>query len=83
MTVAKCTMLLHSIHNVLKAEKLLKNGKVHIDLIPVPRGLSSDCGMAIEFNYSDLKRVQDTLEEGGLDIAGIYLNEERKFKQIV
>jgi hypothetical protein len=32
----------------MRAEKLLKGKGMKIDLIPVPREISSDCGVAIE-----------------------------------
>ncbi|HAD05297.1 MAG: hypothetical protein A2091_09375 [Desulfuromonadales bacterium GWD2_61_12] len=41
--------IFHSIHRVMKAEKLLKLAGLDILLIPVPRQLSSDCGLAIRF----------------------------------
>jgi hypothetical protein len=41
--------IFHSVHKVMKAEKLLKLAKVEMLLIPVPRELSSDCGLAIRF----------------------------------
>ena len=43
-----CVILLSSIHRVMKAEKLLKGKGLNVDLIPVPREISSDCGVAIE-----------------------------------
>ncbi len=42
--------IFHSIHRVLKAEKLLKQDKVDFLLIPVPRQLTSDCGLALRFS---------------------------------
>ncbi len=36
-----------SIHYVLKAEKILKKEGISCELIPVPREISSDCGMAL------------------------------------
>ncbi len=39
--------LFHTIHDVLKAEKALKNQGCAFDLVPVPRDLSSDCGVCI------------------------------------
>lgn len=39
--------IFHSIHRVMKAEKILKQHRVDILLIPVPRELTADCGLAI------------------------------------
>ena len=42
--------IFHSIHRVLKAEKILKQAKVDFLLIPVPRQLTADCGLALRFS---------------------------------
>ncbi|WP_457755511.1 DUF3343 domain-containing protein, partial [Thermodesulfatator indicus] len=44
----KVILLFPSIHYVLKAEKILKKEGVNLDLVPVPKEISSDCGMALE-----------------------------------
>jgi hypothetical protein len=51
-------LLFNTIHDVLKADKILKNEKVNFELVPVPRNLSSDCGMCVklEDNLEDVKR---------------------------
>jgi len=64
--------VLYSIHNVMKAEKVLKSQGVLFDTIPVPKDISSDCGMAILAAYGDRDRVRDVLEEQGIEIKGIY-----------
>ena len=37
-----------TIHDVLKAEKRLKSGMVDVEVVPVPRSISSDCGVCIK-----------------------------------
>ena len=39
--------LFHSIHDVLKAESALKGHAIQFEIVPVPRSLSSDCGVCI------------------------------------
>jgi Protein of unknown function (DUF3343) len=39
--------LFHTIHDVLKAESALKSQGSLFELVPVPRTLSSDCGVCI------------------------------------
>ncbi|MFZ0451330.1 MAG: DUF3343 domain-containing protein [Desulfatiglandaceae bacterium] len=65
--------VLFSIHNVMKTEKLLKSQKITFDTIPVPKEISSDCGMAILVASSEKNRVRKVLGESGIDIKGIYL----------
>jgi len=75
MKQPSCVIILFSIHFVLKAEKLLLTDNVIIDVIPVPRDISSDCGMAIEFSCKELERVQNVLTGGGISIARIFRRE--------
>ncbi|MFH1217999.1 MAG: DUF3343 domain-containing protein [Pseudomonadota bacterium] len=70
-----CVVILFSIHFVLKAEKLLKNDSIVHDVIPVPREISSDCGMAVEFLCRDQARVMALLQASSLRIAGLYSRE--------
>jgi hypothetical protein len=45
-------MTFKSVHSALKAEKVLKENGFAVGIIPVPRQLSSDCGIAIDLvNY--------------------------------
>jgi hypothetical protein len=41
-------VLFNTIHDVLKAEKALKKRSVEGEVVPVPRSLSSDCGVCIK-----------------------------------
>ncbi|MEW6519128.1 MAG: DUF3343 domain-containing protein [Thermodesulfobacteriota bacterium] len=72
-----CVVILFSIHFVLKAEKLLKANGISHDVIPVPREISSDCGMAVEFPCLAKERVLELLSSAGLRIAGLYSREGR------
>lgn len=45
-------LLFGTIHDVLKADKLLKAEGFAFELVPVPRNLSSDCGMCIRLESS-------------------------------
>ena len=51
-------LLFNTIHDVLRADKILKKEKVNYELVPVPRNLSSDCGMCVklEGNLEDIKQ---------------------------
>lgn len=50
----------NSAHRVMKAESVLKARSLPILLIPAPRALSADCGLAIRYNEdagNDVMRV--------------------------
>ena len=61
-----------AINIMRKAEKRLKGKGVAIKLIPVPRQLSSDCGVCLRFRTEDESEIRRALEEGQIDIQGIY-----------
>lgn len=65
-------VLFHSITGALQAEKRLKGKGVAIKLIPVPRQLSSDCGVCLRFRTEDESEIRRALVEGQIDIQGIY-----------
>ena len=56
-------ILFDSIHHVIAAEEAFKENDVWCDLTPVPRNLSSDCGMAVEFRRSDMEVVRRILAD--------------------
>lgn len=64
--------IFHSIHRVLKAEKMLKQEGVSFLLIPVPRQLTSDCGLALRFSPEVRKNLLEILAEEGLPPAELF-----------
>jgi hypothetical protein len=64
--------LFHSTQAAIKAEKILKAAKIKLKLIPVPRHLSSDCGICLRFEFDDAQMVEDILASKGVPIEGTY-----------
>lgn len=77
-----CVAIFHSIHRVMKAEKILKGKKLEMLLIPVPRQLTADCGLAIRFSRDLQGVVEAALAEAGLKIAELWLKEHDNFRQL-
>jgi len=71
----KCVLIFASIHHVMKAEKLLKGKGVKIGLIPVPREISSDCGVAIELSGDLEPMALSILGENKISIAECYMRD--------
>lgn len=65
--------IFNSIHRVMKAEKLLKGEKLPILLIPAPRALTSDCGLAIRYAETDREPVEGALRMAGLMPEEVYV----------
>lgn len=70
--MSKGIILFPSIHYVIRAEKLIKEKGFFIDLIPVPRHLSSDCGVCLVFNWEQKEFLVSILENAGLKIEGVH-----------
>jgi len=64
-------VLFGSTQRVLKAEKILKKAGLTIKLIPVPRQISSDCGVCLRFLWGDQSRVEYLLTSEGMDLDGV------------
>jgi hypothetical protein len=52
----------------MRAEKLLKGKGIKVDLIPVPREISSDCGVAIELSAESEEEAFFLLGENKVSI---------------
>jgi hypothetical protein len=53
--------LFRSVHHALLAEKLLKEAGIPCKLIPIPRNLSSDCGVCLRFDAPFRPWVEEAL----------------------
>ena len=65
-------LLFPSIHFVLRAEKLAKEKRLSVKLIPVPRHLSSDCGVCLCIAWSERDRILDILTKAGVVVEGVH-----------
>jgi len=77
-----CVAIFHSIHRVMKAEKILQDQHIDIALIPVPRQLSADCGMAIRFSFILKSVVVEALNRSGLTITELWLMENGRYRRL-
>ena len=75
----RCLLVFQSIHQVMKAEKLLKTEGIEIDLIPMPREISSDCGVAVELPLRLKKEALNLLNEHRLSILACYMKKHGKY----
>jgi hypothetical protein len=66
----------------MKAEKLLKRAKIEILLIPAPRQLTSDCGLAIRYSETVRREVLDVLSAEDLEPVEIYKKRVDGFEKI-
>ena len=78
----KCVFLFESVHRVMRAEKILKGKGISADLIPVPREINSDCGVAVEVDAGIGEKALHILEEEKISVLECYTkNALGKFEQ--
>jgi hypothetical protein len=64
-------ILVYATSHALKAEKLLAEIGIRGKLIPVPRHLSSDCGMCLCIDRSAMEIARELLRNAGLELQVI------------
>ncbi len=65
-------VLFYTTSAAFRAEKTLRTHALAVKLIPTPRELSSDCGMALRFTWEEAGRVQSLLAEARVEFAGVH-----------
>jgi hypothetical protein len=73
-------LILDSIHHVLRAEKVLEAKGLVFDLVPVPKEVNPDCGMALWVALPHLDSVVAALGEAGIEIQARYRRREGRFE---
>lgn len=71
MSVAYAVILVDSTSHALRIEKLLVNRGLTCKLIPVPRHLSSDCGVCVRILKQQMEVIKDLLLEHQVTIQSI------------
>ena len=67
----RSVVLVYSTSHALRLEGLLKEVKTPCRLIPVPRHLSSDCGVCVRFDDAHRGAIDRVIEESGIEIQAI------------
>ena len=62
----------HTTQEGMRAARMLQEHGVAARLVPVPRWLSADCGIALAFSPADEPRVRAILADAGIEVSGYY-----------
>jgi len=65
-------ILVYSTSYAIRAEKVLHQAGIGSKLIPVPRHLSSNCGVCLRIERSDGDAARQALEAAKVEIEGIH-----------
>lgn len=70
----------YSTHLALEFEKTLKSEDLFVKLIPVPRKISSSCGLAGKIDEEEISQVKNICEKNKIEYEDIYKVFEDKSK---
>ncbi|HEY67690.1 MAG TPA: DUF3343 domain-containing protein [Thermoflexia bacterium] len=65
-------ILVYSTSHALRAERVLQKAGIPCKLIPVPRHISSDCGVCLRIKQADEEAARRALETAGVEIEGTH-----------
>ena len=65
-------ILFYTTSSVMRAEKILTGEGHTIKLVPTPRQFSSDCGIAIRFNWEKQPAIGPLLEATNVEYEAIH-----------
>jgi hypothetical protein len=63
--------LFYTTSAALRAEKVLLAARLPVKLIPTPRQFSSDCGVALRFDWDQHAKAEGFLREAKVETAGL------------
>ena len=69
---AYAVILFHGTSHAIRAERVLHPAGIDCKLIPVPRHISSDCGVCVRIERTVADRALEALEAAGVEIEGIH-----------
>lgn len=59
-------LLFRSTHDVIRAEKQVRKENMGCKVIPVPRSISSQCGMALEVSETNESKLIEVIQKVGV-----------------
>jgi len=65
-------LLFHNSSSAMQAEAVLMRAGLKVKLVPTPRHLSSDCGVALRFDWESNTEIDTLLAKHRVDVAGAY-----------
>jgi len=65
-------ILVYSTSHAIRAEKVLHKAGISSKLIPVPRHLSSNCGVCLRIERTDVEEARRALDTAKVEIEGTH-----------
>ena len=65
-------ILVPTTSHAIRIERILKKARMEVKLVPVPRHLSSDCGVAVRISSDERLRCEELIESAGASFDSIH-----------
>jgi len=65
-------LLVQSTSHAMRVEKLLRGGGIACKMIPVPRHISSDCGVCVRILRQEINAARNIVEAARVEVEGIH-----------
>lgn len=76
-----CLLTFSSTHHALKAEEILKEEGIDLEVVPIPREISAECGLGMQFPLEQREKAENVLVDNKVHLSGSYTwNDERKIQ---
>ena len=69
---SNAVILFHSTSHAIRAERIVREAGLRSKMIPVPRHISSDCGVCVRVARSDKDAALSALQTAGMEIVGVH-----------
>ncbi len=79
-TEERCYLTFPALTQVLKAEKLLSSHQLEFWVVPLPREISSDCGMCIMCRPETFDSIKEVLAAQGIGYEQTFVLQKKKLK---
>ncbi len=75
--IRKCYFSFPTTHQAIKAERALASQSYPYKMVPIPRSISSSCGIALCCTPGDAGGIKDYLEGCSVKVEGCFELEEK------
>ena len=72
----------HSTSAAMRCEKICQQAELDARLRPVPRDISSSCGLALEVNEVVLCDLKELLNDSEIDVEALYFCRDDEFVEL-
>ena len=75
-------LLFKNVHQVMMAEDILNSHNIECDLVPVPREISSECGLAMILEEDAIIKGKELIDQSEAEIIAAYNVIDGKYIQL-